>query len=75
MENDYYSDEEEDLSIHSSFANFSNNKLPKINSQKKNKTKKIDNYFRKSRNNKLKNNIKVQKQKFSSQIIKKSKVL
>ena len=31
MENDYYSDEEEDLSIHSSFANFSNNKLPKIN--------------------------------------------
>ena len=29
MENDYYSDEEEDLSIHSSFANFSNNKLKK----------------------------------------------
>ena len=75
MENDYYSDEEEDLSIHSSFANFSNNKLPKINSQKKNKTKKIDNYFRKSRNNDLKNNIKVQKQKFSSPIIKKTKVL
>ena len=39
MENEYYSDEEENLSIHSSFAFFENNKLPKINGKKKVKKK------------------------------------
>ena len=31
MENKYYSDEEEKISIHSNFAFFENNKLPKLN--------------------------------------------
>ncbi len=77
MENEYYSDEEENLSIHSSFAFFENNKLPKINGKKKVKKKKFWNYFRKrkSRNNDLKNNIKVLKEKFSSPIKEKKKAL
>ena len=75
MENKYYSDEEEKISIHSNFAFFENNKLPKLNWMKKDKKEKFDNYFRKSRNKDLKNNIKIEKQKFSSPIIHKTKVL